>query len=197
MATARNLHRLGATVDIDISATGTISDAQGFLAVGDDTQIVWKNTGTPAYCVAFTIGFDNESILIPGHTTSAAISDAEAAVNYIITTPSGTKVSGPYCIQWGEGVLPVGVSATTPVFTIAVPADVGNIQFSSDAEYGITWSATAWSTQPPTVYPPGGNGQNPNPVQTAVAGATTPVYCGFNGAANVPGRGTVLIGSSN
>jgi hypothetical protein len=191
MATAHKIHRLQNTVDITISPSGTISNAQGYLAVADDTEIEWDNTGAQQFTIVFTIGMDNASITIPGHTTTAPISSSETAVNYVVKNAAGVQVGGPYCIQWGDGVLGISVTSNSPDFTIAIPPDVGNIQFTSDAKYGIGWSANGvWSTQPSDVYPtpPG------NPIQTARPGATTPVTCTFEAAANVPGKGTVHIG---
>jgi hypothetical protein len=191
MATAHKINRLQNTVDITISPTGTISNAQGYLAVADDTEIAWDNTGTQEFFIVFTIGMGNESISVPSRTTTAPISNSETAVNYVIKNAAGIQLSGPYCIQWGNGVLGISVTANSQAFTIAVPANVGNIQFTSDAEYEISWSANVWSPQPPKVHPaPTGNS-----IQTARPGATSPVTCNFFNANNVPGNGTVHIGS--
>jgi len=191
MATAHKINRLQSTVDITISPSGTISNAQGYLAVDDDTQISWENTGTQQLNIVFTIGMNNGSISVPGHNTTAPISNSETAVNYVIKNAAGIQLSGPYCIQWGNGVLGISVTANSQAFTVAVPANVGNIQFTSDAEYEISWSANVWSPQPPKVYPaPTGNS-----IQTARPGATSPVTCSFFNANNVPGNGGVHIGS--
>ena len=122
-------------------------------------------------------------------------------MNYVIKGMAGQVLGGPYAIQWGNGVLAIGVTASTGPFTIAVPPNVGNIQFTSDAQYSIAWTAgngnavTVWSQQPGTINPTPQGGQNPNPVQQARPGATSPVTCTFTNPPNVPSKGTVHIGS--
>jgi hypothetical protein len=202
MATARQLHPLGATIDITISPSGTVSDTQGFLQVTDSTDIEWDNTGSVQYDIVFTIG-NLPTLAAPARGTAGPITGSEIAVNYVIKNHNtGVQTGGPYAIQWGNGVLAISVTASSPPFTVAVPANVGNIQFTTDAAYNIAWadgngkSVTVWSKQPASISPTPVGGSNPNPVQQAKPGATTPVNCTFSIHLDVPGKGTVKIGSA-
>jgi hypothetical protein len=197
MAAAEKLHDLLNAVSITVAPGGTISNSQGYLWVPDNSNVSWNNTGASQFDIVFTIG-GLAPIHLGGRGSSAPIANSEFAVNYVVQQ-NGITVSGPYCIQWGNGALQVSVTANGGAFTVAVPAtlagqDTGNLQFTSDADYLVGWSKNVWSPEPPEIYPTPVGGQNPNPVQRALAGAASPVICTF-GPGNVPQNGTVHIGS--
>jgi hypothetical protein len=209
MATARHLHHdhVGATEEITIPASGTIPDSEGFLLVADGTNIEWTNDMTEEVQIVFTIG-GLSTIIVPGNGgVGGPISESELAVNYQLEDASGNKINGPYCVQWGEGALQVSVTTNTTAFTVAVPASpslasTGNLQFTADADYDVKWkdnagNTTVWSPQPAEITPPQG-GINPNEPQGALTTAVSPATCQFTPSPNdVPGKVTVLIGSSN
>jgi hypothetical protein len=209
MATARQLHNVPATVDITIPASGTIPDSEGFLWAADGTNVQWTNNMTEEVQIVFTTSEFSSIAILPGNT-STAISASATAINYQLENGSGSPINNnevPYAIQWGQdGVMEVSVTANSIEFTVSVPAsesldETGNIQFTADAEYKVQWTnsagnpVTAWSPQPSIIYPTPPGGVNPNPVQEAVPGAPSPVYCTFASANNVPGKITVHIGS--
>ena len=209
MATARHLHRLGATIDITIPANGVIPDSQGFLWVADGTDIEWTNETSGEVQIVFTIGAIN-NITVGNGLTSNPISESEIAVNYVLEDANGNPLSDNiYCIQWGNGVLPISVSANSAPFVVAVPAyaslaATGKIQFSADANYTIKWydenniQVSPWTPAATEVYKTNPNQPNPNKIEQAVLNAPTPVTCEFTPYPfNVPGGGKVLIGSSN
>jgi len=192
MATAMKLPHMQNTINIPIAPGGTISN-QGYLWVADNTSITWSNSSPTEFDIVVTIG-GSQTIRVPARSTSASISASGSAINYVVQQ-NGRQVAGPYCIQWGNGALQVSVSANSAEFSIAVPTTTpsftGNIQFLSDAEYQISWSANVWAPQPANIYPtpPG------NPVQQARLGSNGPVSCSFSGLAKVPAKGTVHVGS--
>ena len=205
MATARRLHDLAATIELTISSNGTISNSQGYLWTANGNNIEWQNDMTNNVQIVFGSTFN--TIVVPGGGgTSSTVSGSQFAVNYVVEDMNGNKLSGPYAIQWGQqGALQVSVTANSGDFTAAVPASAGltttgNLQFTVDAEYDVTWTkangqaATAWTPQPAKLYPTPLGGMNPNPIQQAVPGAPTPVTCTFSQANNVPGKGSVHIG---
>jgi hypothetical protein len=207
MATARQLNNLPATVNITIPASGIIPNSQGFLWVDDDTSIEWTNNTTEEVQIVFTIG-GLDTIIIPGNGgVGGPISASEAAVNYQLEDANGNPISSVpyrYCVQWGDGALQVSVSANSLAFNVSVPASVslattGNLQFTSDAEYGVNWKdnagkTTVWSPQPADIEAEQ-NGINPNDPQGALTTAASPATCTFTAAGiDVPGKGTVYIG---
>jgi hypothetical protein len=208
MATARQLHNLPATVDIAIPASGTIPDSEGFLWAADDTNVQWTNNMTEEVQIVFATSEFSPIVIQPGNT-SDAISTSATAVNYQLENSSGSPINNntvPYAIQWGEdGVLQVSASVNSAEIIVSVPAaaslaETGNIQFTVDADYTVTWTnsagqpVTAWSPQPTELKPTPKGGENPNPVQEAVLNAPTPVYCAFSAVVGVPGKTTVHIG---
>lgn len=197
----RHAHRLQNSMDIPIASDGTISGGEGYLWVADATDIQWDNSaGTVQYDIIFTIGnMANQSA--PPRQKSGTVTASGISVNYVIQNHTTRRqTGGPYCIQWGNGVLGISVYANSNAFEIAVPATTNlyqaNIQFTSDDEYSILWThngqpaPNVWITQPPDVYatPPG------NVVQHAALGAQGPYVCTFGNAVNVPQKGTVHIG---
>lgn len=194
MAAARELPHIGQAVQITISPSGTISNAQGYLAVGDATEIQFDNTGATEVVIAFSANAF-PPINDPGGTITSPISASATAVNYLIKNLAGRVLGGPYAIQWGNGVLQISVSANSQAFNVAVPLTVGKIQFTTDAKYSIGWSGNGlWSPQPAYIYPTPPGQPNPNPVQQARPGVNGPVTCTF-GPGNVPQGGTVHVGS--
>lgn len=200
MATARPLPESNVLIDVTISSNGTVSNAQGYLGVADGTQIEFSNAGSSPVLIEFTPGTFSQ-IQLPGQSNSSPISSSEQSVNYLIKGNGGEILGGPYAIQWGNGVLPIRVSANSGPFTAAIPAGVGKVRFVADADYNIAWSdgngnpVTVWSPQPSEIYPTPPGQQNPNPVQIVVANAPSPVTCTFTDANNVPQKGTVHVGS--
>jgi hypothetical protein len=210
MATARQLNNLAATVDITIPSDGIIPDSQGFLLVDDDTNIEWTNNMTGDVQIVFKIGAINTIPVSGNGGTSGTISESEVAVNYQLEDANSNFISGPYSVQWGNGVLPITVSADSLPFIVAVPAYAslamtGKIQFTTlDTPYTVKWFNSAgqpvnpWTPVVSTINPTPPGGMNPNSVQEAVPGAPTPVTCEFGPSpVGVPGNGTVRIGSSN
>lgn len=206
MATARQLHDVAETIEITISSNGTISGSQGYLWTANGNNVEWQNDMTDDVQIVFSSTFD--TITVPGgNGLSSTINASKMAVNYTLADGDGNPLpGGPYSIQWGQqGALQVTVSEDSAEFTAAVPASsglttTGNLQFTADAEYDVSWAnangqpVTAWTPQPTRIYPTPPGGINPNPIQQAVPGAPTPVTCTFGAAVNVPGKGTVLIG---
>ncbi len=208
MATARRLHNLAATIEITISSNGTISNSEGYLWTANGNDIEWQNDMSSEVQIVFSSTFDTIVIQAGGNSSGSTVSGSQSAVNYVIEDANGTQISGPYAIQWGQqGALQVSVTVDSPEFTAAVPASAGltttgNLQFTADADYEVNWTnsagqpVTAWTPQPTEIYPTPPGGVNPNPIQEAVPGAPTPVYCTFASANNVPGKGGVRIGGS-
>ena len=200
MATARQFPGSDVLIDITISANGTVPNAQGYLGVGDGTQIEFSNAGSAAVLIEFTPGTFSQ-IQLPSQSNSSPISSSEQSVNYLIKGGGGQILGGPYAIQWGNGALPIRISANGGPFTIAIPAGVGKIRFVADADYDVAWSdgngnaVTVWSPQPSEIYPTPPGQQNPNPVQIVLPNAPSPVICTFTNADNVPQKGTVHVGS--
>jgi len=198
MATAR-IHPLGNPVDITISPSGTITNAQGFLSVADGTQIEFSNTGTIGYNLVFTAVFG--TISAPRQSTTNPISDSAVAVNYVVKrADNGVQTGGPYAIQWGNGALEVSITSSAPNNDpVAVPL-LGNIHFTAtDDSYGIVWKdknnnpVTIWNQQASQIY----ESPTPNPVQKALPQASGPYTYPLTAGMNAAGKGTIHIGSGS
>jgi len=191
MATARQNHRLNATIDITISPGGTVSGSQAYQQVPDGTQIEFTNNATSPVVLVF-LNNSFSQITIQPRQTSSPISSSDVTINYSVQI-NGHTTGGPYAIQWGNGALAVSVTASSSAFTVAVPVG-GYIQFTSDDAYDVAWTegvtpVTVWSPQPAAVSA-GENGE-----QQARPGVSATVTCAFTSSANLPGKGTVKIGS--
>ncbi|HKH98818.1 MAG TPA: hypothetical protein VJ999_06890 [Candidatus Sulfotelmatobacter sp.] len=198
MATARQ--HVFDTIDLTISPSGTVSAAQAYLQIPDNTGIQFKSSAPFGLNLVFSSSPPG-TVPVPANGSNAnPITESEVTLNYVIKRQdNGMQTGGPYAIQWGQGPLAISVTASSPSFTIAVPQQ-GYIQFTADSDYNITWEdgnghpVTVWFQQPGEISPTPPGGPNPNPVQQAKPGVAT-VYCTFAVALNVPGKGTVKIGS--
>ncbi len=200
MATARHLHPLTNPVVITISPTGTITNAQGFQSVADGTQIEFSNTASIGFNLVFTAVFG--TISAPAQsTTTPPISASEVGVSYVIKrADNGAQTGGPYAIQWGNGALEVSIASATPDNDpVAVPL-LGNIHFTAaDSSYTIVWkdknnnTVTIWNQQASKIN----KSPTTNPVQKALPQANGPYTYTLTATNNVPGKGTVHVGSGS
>ena len=199
MATARHLHPLGSPVDITISPSGTISNAQGFQSVIDGTQIEFDNTATFDVNLVFTAVFG--TISAPKQKTTNSISASEVGVSFVVQrADNGAQTGGPYAIQWGNGALEVSIASSAPNNDpVAVPL-LGNIHYTAaDSNYTIVWkdknnnTVTIWNQQASKIN----KSPTTNPVQKALPQANGPYTYTLTAVNLAVGKGTVHVGSGS
>ena len=133
--------------------------------------------------------------LVVGTGTVAQNGDT-VTVNYVVVNANtNLQTGGPYSVQFGIGPLPIEIENMTSDPDPTTVPEGGQIAFSADAKYGISWtingqSANVWSPQPSTIAA----GQNS--AQTALPGANgNSLTYTLSDSMGIRGGGTVKIGT--
>lgn len=82
----------------------------------------------------------NVANLAPGRASSVQNpQQLNVTVNYTLTNLNNGQIRGPYGIEVGSGPIRINVSNGLPdLDTVSIPVG-GQVQFNSDATYGISW----------------------------------------------------------
>jgi hypothetical protein len=165
------------------------------LQIGPSDTVSFRNGCTFPINIVFSAGGFGTITLQPGQDSSAlGGNNLNVTYNYWIEK-GGTVTGGPYAVQFGIGPLEIVIASATGG-TVAIP-NGGEIQFSSDAAYNISWTfagngqpANVWSPQP-TQIP-----QGQSVVMRALAGANSQILnFALDSSIGVRGGGTVKVNS--
>jgi hypothetical protein len=192
MSAARPLPEAG--LEILIQPGGTVSSGNANLKVSSGS-IYFNNSATFPVNIVFTNALTNISNLQP-RANSASEGATTVTVNYVVVN-ANTKLQtgGPYSVQFGIGPLPIEIENVTSDPDPTTVPEGGQIAFSADAEYGISWtlngqSANVWSPQPSTIA------EGQNSAQTALPGANgNSLTYTLSDRMGIRGGGTVKIGT--
>lgn len=171
-----------------------VVNANKAIQIGPSDTISFHNGCTFPINVVFSAGGFGTVTLQPGEDSSA-LGGVNLNVTYDYWIEKGATVTGgPYAVQFGIGPLQVVIVSATGG-TVAIP-NGGEIQFNSDASYGISWTfgngqpANVWSPQP-TQIP-----QGQSAVMRALAGANgQSLNFALDSSVGVRGGGTVKVNS--